>query len=116
MALHMARAGEALSSPDAKSPLRTDLKLELDEFPLEIVPELHNKHVAGNLSGTAELRGLGTDARFSLELGSKRTLAGVAARFGLPVPATLAPRSRTELDAAIDGLSFPLLVKPEFTA
>lgn len=50
-----------------------------------------------------------------LELGSKRTLADVAARFELPTPRTLVPRSRAELDAAVDGLSFPILVKPEFT-
>lgn len=68
----LARAGEALGSPAAKSPVRADLTIELDEFPLELVPELNDKHVAGALSGEAKLRGLGEDARFSLELDSKR--------------------------------------------
>lgn len=66
-----AQIGAAMS-PDAKSPLLADLKVQLDEFPLELVPELHNKHVAGNLSGKIELTGLGRDARLSLDVGSKR--------------------------------------------
>jgi len=68
----VAKAGEAMSAPDGKSPLLADLKVDLNDFPVEIVPELQNKHVAGNLSGKVELTGLGKDARFSLELGSKR--------------------------------------------
>jgi autotransporter translocation and assembly factor TamB len=67
-----AKIGGALSAPDAESPLLADLKVELNDFPLELVPELHNKHVAGNLSGKVDLTGLGRDARLSLDLGSKR--------------------------------------------
>jgi predicted ATP-grasp superfamily ATP-dependent carboligase len=50
-----------------------------------------------------------------LEIGSKRGLAAVAARYALPVPETLTPRSRAELEAAVGSLEFPQLVKPEFT-
>jgi autotransporter translocation and assembly factor TamB len=67
-----AKMGAALSSPDGKSPLLADLKVKLEDFPLELVPELHNKHVAGNLSGKVELTGLGKDARLAVDLGSKR--------------------------------------------
>lgn len=68
----VATAGAALNAPDGKSPLLADLKVDLNDFPLELVPDLQNKHVAGNLSGKVELTGLGKDARFSLDLGSKR--------------------------------------------
>src|SRR5690606_15962018 len=37
----VARVGEALSAPDGKSPLLADLKVALDEFPVEIVPDLY---------------------------------------------------------------------------
>jgi hypothetical protein len=67
-----AKIGSALSAPDAESPLLANLNVELNDFPLELVPELHNKHVAGNLSGKVDLTGLGRDARLSLDLGSKR--------------------------------------------
>jgi len=67
-----ARLGSALGTPDGKSPLLADLKLDLNDFPVELVPDLQNKHVAGNLSGKVELTGLGKDARVSLDLGSKR--------------------------------------------
>jgi predicted ATP-grasp superfamily ATP-dependent carboligase len=50
-----------------------------------------------------------------LELGSKRGLAAVAARYALPVPETMTPHSRAELETAIGRLEFPQLVKPEFT-
>jgi autotransporter translocation and assembly factor TamB len=67
-----AKLGEALGAPDAESPVLADLKVKLDDFPLEIVPELHNKHIAGSLSGKVELTGLGKDARLDVDVGSER--------------------------------------------
>jgi translocation and assembly module TamB len=70
----VARAGDALSASESKSPLQADVKLTLDNFPVDIVPDLQNRHVQGSLTGSAELTGLGTDGRFSLDLSSKRIL------------------------------------------
>jgi translocation and assembly module TamB len=67
-----AQLGKALSSADGKSPLLAELTAQLDGFPLELVPELHNKHISGSVSGKVELTGVGKDARLTLELGSDR--------------------------------------------
>jgi predicted ATP-grasp superfamily ATP-dependent carboligase len=47
--------------------------------------------------------------------GSKCGLRGVAERHRLPVPKTVAPRDRDELEEGIRQLTFPCIVKPEFT-
>jgi translocation and assembly module TamB len=67
-------AGDALSSPDGKSPLLAELNLELVNFPVDIIPALQDRHLQGSLSGKATLAGLGKDASFSLDLASKRIL------------------------------------------
>jgi translocation and assembly module TamB len=68
----IARVGTA--QPDGKSPLLADVKMALDDFPVDIVPDLQNRQVQGSLSGKVELTGLGRDATFSLDLASKRIL------------------------------------------
>jgi translocation and assembly module TamB len=67
-------AGDALSTPDGKSPLLANMNLELVNFPVDIVPALQDRHVQGSLSGKATLVGLGKNASFSLDLASKRIL------------------------------------------
>jgi autotransporter translocation and assembly factor TamB len=67
-------AGDALSTPDGKSPLLAELNLELANFPVDVIPALQDRHVQGSLSGKATLAGLGKDASFSLDLASKRIL------------------------------------------
>ena len=67
-----AQAGSALATPDAKSPLLADVALQLDEFPLDLVPQLENRHIRGKLSGKLGLDGLGRDARLSLDVTAKR--------------------------------------------
>jgi len=49
------------------------------------------------------------------ESGSKCGLRGVAERYQLPVPKTVAPRNRGDLEEGICQLTFPCIVKPEFT-
>lgn len=49
------------------------------------------------------------------KVGSKCELADVARHFDLPVPITLAPRNRDQLEDGIKQLVFPCIVKPEFT-
>jgi len=49
------------------------------------------------------------------ESGSKCGLRGVAERYQLPVPKTVAPRNRDDLEEGIRQLTFPCIVKPEFT-
>jgi translocation and assembly module TamB len=68
----VARAGDALAAPDAASPLLGDVAVRLDEFPIDLVPQLENRHIHGKLTGTVELEGLGRDARLSLDVGAKR--------------------------------------------
>jgi translocation and assembly module TamB len=67
-----ARVGEAMSSPDGKSPIQGDLTLDLDGFPVELIPDLQHSHIAGNLSGKLKLEGLGKDARVSLDIGTQK--------------------------------------------
>jgi translocation and assembly module TamB len=67
-----ARAPEALNAAPGRSPLTGDVKIELSDFPLQIVPQLDTRHVRGAVSGKAELTGLGKDAHFSLDVGAKR--------------------------------------------
>lgn len=67
-----ARVGDAVSAPDAKSPLEGGVTLTLDDFPIELIPALQHSHVAGNLSGKATLEGLGRDARVTLDIGSSK--------------------------------------------
>jgi translocation and assembly module TamB len=69
-----ARVADAMSDPEGKSPLQGGMTLELDNFPVEIIPALQHSHVAGNLSGMAKLEGLGQDARLSLDIGSKKLM------------------------------------------
>lgn len=53
---------------EGKSPVRLDMNARLDDFPVQIVPALRERHVRGDLSGNARLQGLGTDAQFELDL------------------------------------------------
>jgi translocation and assembly module TamB len=98
----VARAGDALSASGGKSPLQADVKLTLDDFPVDVVPDLQHRHVQGSLSGHAELTGLGSDGRFSLDLSSKRILVD---RLILDeVRARVATRDdRLELEAQLAG-------------
>jgi translocation and assembly module TamB len=68
----IAQAGSALASPDGESPLSANLGLRLDEFPIDLVPQLENRQIYGNLSGKLELTDLGRDAHLSLDVGAKR--------------------------------------------
>jgi len=56
------------------------------------------------------------DSDVLAKLGSKRGLAAVASSYSLPAPETITPVSSAELEAGMERLEFPLLVKPEFTA
>lgn len=49
------------------------------------------------------------------EIGSKTGLSAVAARYGLPTPRSIAPRDRSDIEAAAGELRFPCIVKPEYT-
>ena len=55
------------------------------------------------------------DADVLAQLGSKIGLGAVAERYGLPVPRTLAPRSRPEIEQLGGKLRFPCIVKPDVT-
>lgn len=66
------RAGEALATPGAASPLLGNVAVRLDEFPIDLVPQLENRHIRGKLTGKLELDGLGRDARLAVDLGAKR--------------------------------------------
>ncbi len=63
---------ELSRQPLGKSPILADVQLELDEFPVQAVPELHNRNMTGTLSGTARLNDLGKDARFELDLVTRK--------------------------------------------
>lgn len=65
-----ALAGSALSAPE--SPLLADVALKLDEFPIDLVPQLENRHIHGKLTGKVALDGVGRDARLSVDIGAKR--------------------------------------------
>ena len=49
------------------------------------------------------------------QMASKRGLAGLAERLGLPVPRTIVPENIDDLKAGIKSLRFPCIVKPEYT-
>jgi translocation and assembly module TamB len=59
---------EVSRQPLDKSPILANAQLKLDQFPMDAVPALHDRNVTGTLSGTADLQGLGKDARFELDL------------------------------------------------
>ncbi len=61
-------AADIASQPRGKSPITADVELALDGFPVELVPALQHRHVAGKVSGTARLEQFGQDARFALDL------------------------------------------------
>ena len=46
---------------------------------------------------------------------SKRQMVALAKRCGLPVPTTVLPETRWDLERAIPQLRFPCVIKPEFT-
>jgi predicted ATP-grasp superfamily ATP-dependent carboligase len=48
-------------------------------------------------------------------IASKRRLVGIAESHGLPVPPTILPADRAELEASIENLRFPVVIKPEFS-
>jgi predicted ATP-grasp superfamily ATP-dependent carboligase len=49
------------------------------------------------------------------ELTSKRRLVALSERSSLPLPRTLLPESREELERALETLELPCVLKPEFT-
>ncbi|HEU4579154.1 MAG TPA: translocation/assembly module TamB domain-containing protein [Polyangiaceae bacterium] len=53
---------------DGKSPIQADLDLDLNEFPLGVVPLLQQNHVRGRVSGKARLKGFGRDASLDVDL------------------------------------------------
>lgn len=61
-------AAHLADAATAQSPLEGDLRLALDDFPVEVIPELESRHIRGELSGQATLTGLGREARFALDL------------------------------------------------
>lgn len=56
----------------ARSPIIGDTKLALNEFPVGAIPTLRDRGIRGRLSGRAELSGLGENARFELELETRK--------------------------------------------
>jgi translocation and assembly module TamB len=58
--------------PGKPSPVRADLELALNEFPVAAVPAIQAAGVRGRLSGKVSLKGFGKDARLDVDLHSER--------------------------------------------
>ena len=56
-----------------------------------------------------------SDAAMLEAIASKRRLVAMARTHDLPLPATILPDSRAELEAAMDRIELPCVIKPEFT-
>ena len=55
------------------------------------------------------------DSEVLAKIASKAGLSEVAKQYDLPVPSSLAPHNRADIEGGIERLRFPCIVKPEFT-
>lgn len=78
------RAGELASG---NSGITASASAELDEFPLEVVPQLIDRQIKGRLSGRLTLDDWGKDARVAAELSSSSLRLGQVPVQGLEVTA-----------------------------
>jgi translocation and assembly module TamB len=71
LALESSWTGDArrlAGASDGKSPIVADFDLDLNEFPVGVVPLLQQQHVRGRVSGKARLKDFGRDAQLEVDL------------------------------------------------
>jgi translocation and assembly module TamB len=87
---------------DGRSPILGDLDLDLNEFPVGVVPLLQQHHVRGRVSGKARLKGFGKDAKLEVDLRT-RELAVERLVVGELHAAVRGREGQLELTGEIDG-------------
>jgi translocation and assembly module TamB len=87
---------------DGKSPVLADLDLDLNEFPVGVVPLLQQHHVRGRVSGKARLKDFGKDANLDVDLRT-RELAVERLVVGELHAAVRGRQGQLELTTEIDG-------------
>lgn len=87
---------------DGKSPVLADLDLDLNEFPVGVVPLLQQHHVRGRVSGKARLKDFGKDAHLDVDLRT-RELAVERLVVGELHAAVRGREGQLELTTEIDG-------------
>lgn len=90
------------NAAEGRSPVRGELELELDEFPVVVIPTFRDRKIRGKVSGLARVDGFGENARVELGLLMKQlkvdrmTLDKVEAR-------VRTKGDRLEVEAALAG-------------
>lgn len=110
------RHGPSNRDPDALLAFYLELGRELGEAVLFPTGDLNALFISEHEAELAPyFRHLLPPPAELARITSKRDFPELAAELGLPLPRTLAPSSREELEANLASLRFPCVIKPEFT-
>jgi len=105
LALESRWSGDArrlAGATEGKSPVLADLDLDLNEFPVGVVPLLQQQHVRGRVSGKARLKDFGKDAQLDIDLRTQE-LKVERLLVGELHAAVRSQQGQVELTTEIDG-------------
>ena len=85
-----------------KSPILANAEIQLDEFPVGIVPALRTQHVRGAVTGKVRVTDFGKDARLAVDLRSSN-LTVDRVRLGELRAQLAQPGDEVELELGLDG-------------